>query len=119
MVEWLPFRSDNDAIILLPCPGVRFAPVQLEAGEFQCIEGYEQVLRPLETVATFPDAPVHEKVIENWSAEHAVLFSELAGGGVRALCQQPCFFSIYSRRKGRELARQRCGRGRIILWHLE
>jgi len=52
------FRSDNDAIVLLPIPGVRFVPVQLEAGEFQCIEGDEQVLRPLETVTTFSDAPV-------------------------------------------------------------
>src|SRR5438105_3611278 len=85
-VEWLSFRSDNDAVVFAPIPGVRFGPVQLEAGEFQCIEGDEQVLRPLETVATFPDAPVHEKVIENWRAEHVVLFSELADGGVSAIC---------------------------------
>src|SRR5438046_4876309 len=57
-VEWLPFRSDNDAIVLAPIPGVRFAPVQLEAGEFQCIESDEQVLRPLETVTAFSDVPM-------------------------------------------------------------
>ncbi len=118
-VEWLSFRSDNDAIVLAPIPGVRLAPVQIEAGEFQRIEGDEKVLRPLETVATFPDAPVHEEVIKNWCPEHAVLFPELAGGGVSALCQQPCFFSIHPRRKDCKLARQRFGRGRIVLWHLE
>ena len=118
-VEWVSFRSDNDAVVFAPIPGVCFAPVQLQAVEFQCIEGDEQVLRPLETVAAFPEAPVHEEVIENWRAEHVVLFSELADGGVSALCQQPCFFSIHPRRKGRELARQRFGRGRIIFWDLE
>src|SRR5205814_97053 len=117
-VEWLSFRSDNDAVVFAPIPGVRFAPVQLEAGEFQCIEGDEQVLRPMETVATSPDAPVHEKVIENWRAEHVVVFSELADGGVSALCQQPCFFAIHLRRKGRKLARQFFGCGGFILWHL-
>ena len=57
-VEWLSFRSDNDAIVLAPIPGVGFAPVQLEAGEFQCIEGDEQILRPLETVTAFSDVPM-------------------------------------------------------------
>ena len=118
-VERLSFRSDNDAIVLAPIPGVRFAPVQIEAGEFQCIKGDEQVLRPLETIATFLDAMVHKEIIKNWRAEHAVFFSELAGGGVSALCQQLCFFSIHLRRKGCKLARQCFGRGRIILWHLE
>src|SRR5436305_14847216 len=84
-VEWLSFRSDNDAVVFAPIPGVRFAPVQLEAGEFQCIEGDEQVVRPLETVAAFAEAPVHEEVIENLRAGQVVLFSELAGGGVNAL----------------------------------
>ena len=114
MVEWLPFRSDNDAIVLAPIPGVGFAPVQLEAGEFQCIEGDEQILCPLETVTAFSDTPVHEKVIENWRAEHAVLFSKLTGGGVSALCQQICFLPIHSWRKRRDLVRQRMRGDRII-----
>jgi len=114
-VEWLSFRSNHDAIVLAPIPGVRFAPVQLEAGELQCIEGDEQVLRPLETVATFPDAMINKKVIENWRTKHPVLSPELAYRGVSALCQQPCFFSIHSRRKGRKLVGQRFGPGRIIL----
>jgi len=85
-VEWLSFRSDNDAIVLAPIPGIRFAPMQLEAGEFQCIESDEQVLRPLETVTAFSDVPMDQEIIENWRAEHAILPSELTGGGVRALC---------------------------------
>src|SRR5205814_8470011 len=101
-VEWLSFRSDNDAVVFAPIPGVCFTPVQLEAGEFQCIEGDEQVLPPLETVATFPDAPVHEKDIENWRAEHLVLFSELADGGVSPPCQPPRFVPIHPRRKSRQ-----------------
>src|SRR6266849_5011895 len=105
-VEWLSFRSDNDAIVLLPIPGVRFAPVQIEAGEFQCIEGDEQVLRPLVAVAAFPEAVIDEEIIENWRAEHAVLFSKLAGGGVSALCQQHRFLPIHPRRKCRNLAGQ-------------
>ena len=118
-VEWLPFRSDNDAIVLAPIPGVRFAPVQLEAGEFQSVEGDEQVLRPLETVATFPDAMINKKIIENWRGEHAVLPPELAGGGVSTLCQQLCLLPIHSWRKGRKLVGQRFGLGRITLRHLE
>src|SRR6266513_787794 len=85
-VEWLSLSSDNNAIVLAPIPGVRFAPMQLEAGEFQCIEGDEQVLRPLETVPAFSDVPVDQEIIENWRAEHAILPPELAGGSVRALC---------------------------------
>src|SRR4030095_8457098 len=118
-VELLAFRSDNDAIVLSPCPGVCFAPAQFEARELQCIEGDEQILRPMETVTAFSDAPVNQEVIENWRAEHAVLLSELAGRGVRALCQQPRFLPIYPRRKCRKLARQCFGCGGIILWHLE
>src|SRR5947207_15160593 len=85
-VEWLSFRSDNDAIVLAPLPGIRFAPMQLEAGEFQCIASDEQVLRPLATVTAFSDVPMDQEIIENWPAEHAILPSALAGGGVRALC---------------------------------
>ena len=105
-IKWLSFRSDNDAIVLAPIPGVRFAPVQIEAGEFQSVEGDEQVLRPLVTVTAFPQAMIDKEVVKNWRAEHAVLLSELAGGGVRAFCQQPRFFAIHPRRKGRNLARQ-------------
>ncbi len=118
-IKWLSFRSDNDAIVLAPIPGVRFAPVQLEAGEFQSVEGDEQVLRPLETVATFPDAMINKKIIENWRGEHAVLPPELAGGGVSTLCQQLCLLPIHSWRKGRKLVGQRFGLGRITLRHLE
>ena len=96
-IKWLSFRSDNDAIVLAPIPGVRFAPVQLEAGEFQSVEGDEQVLRPLETVATFSDAMVNKEIIENWRAKHPVVSPEFADSGVSALCQQLCFYSIHRR----------------------
>src|SRR6266566_9752689 len=118
-VEWLSFHSDNDAIVLAPIPRVRFAPVQLEAGELQFVEGDEQILRPLVTVATFPEAVIDKEIIENWRAKHPVVSPELAYSGVSALCQQPCFFSIHRRRKGCKLARQRFGLGRIVLWYLE
>src|SRR3989442_5256654 len=72
-VEWLSFRSDNDAIVLASIPRVRFAPMQLEAGEFQCIQRDEQVLGPLETVTGFFDVPVDWEIIENRGAENAIL----------------------------------------------
>ena len=118
-IKWLSFRSDNDAIVLAPIPGVRFAPVQIEAGEFQSVEGDEQVLRPLETVATFSDAMVNKEIIENWRAKHSVLSPEFAYGGVSARCQQCCLLPIHSWRKRRELVGQRFGLSRITLWHLE
>src|SRR5438445_666721 len=105
-IKWLSFRSDNDAIVLAPIPGVRFAPVQIEAGEFQSVEGDEQVLRPLVTVTAFPQTMIDKKVVKNWRSEHAVLFSELAGGGVSTLCQQLCLLPIHSWRKRRKLARK-------------
>src|SRR5437867_11999083 len=95
-IKWVSFRSDNDAIVLAPRAGVIFAPVQLEADKFQCIEGDEQVLRPLETVATFSDAMINKKIIENWRTKHSVFSPEFAYGGVSTLCQQCCLLPIHS-----------------------
>src|SRR5438094_3213924 len=117
--EWLSFGSHDDAIVLAPRARIIFAPAQLEAGEFQCIEGDEQVLRPLVAVAAFSEAVIDEKIIENWRAKHPVFPPEFAYGGVRALCQQCCLLPIHSWRKCRELVGQRFGFGRILLWYLE
>jgi len=118
-VEWLSFRSDYDAIVLAPIPGVRFAPVQLEAGELQSVEGDEQVFRPLVTVTTFPEAMINKEIIENWRGKHPVFSPELAYSGVSALCHQFRLLPIHSWRKCRELVGQRFGFGRILLWYLE
>ena len=105
-IKWLSFRSDNDAIVLAPRARIIFAPVQLEAGEFQCIEGDEQVLRPLVAVTAFPQAMIDKKVVKNWRSKHSVFSPEFAYGGVSALCQQLCLLPIHSRRKRREFARK-------------
>src|SRR5438094_10239411 len=64
-VEWLSFRSDNDAIVIAPIPGIRLAPMPLEAGEFQSIETADQFLCPLEPVTAFSDVPIHQERTEN------------------------------------------------------
>src|SRR6266480_1675496 len=118
-LEWLSFGGDHDTIVLAPRARIIFAPVQLEAGEPQFIERDEQVLRPLVTVAAFPEAVIKKEIIENWRAKHPVLSPELAYSGISALCQQRCLIPIHPWRKGRELVGQRLGLGRIIFGHLE
>src|SRR6266542_628556 len=118
-LEWLSFGGGDDAIVLAPRARIIFAPVQLQAGELQFIERDEQVLRPLVTVAAFPDAMINKKIIENWRAKHPVLSPEFAYSGVSALRHQLCLIPIHSWRKGRKLVGQRFGLGRIVLWYLE
>src|SRR6266566_3015828 len=108
-LEWLSFGGDHDTIVLKPCARIIFSPVQLEAGELQSIESNKQVLRPLVTVAAFPEAVVDKEIIKNWRAKHSVLSPEFGYSGVCALCQQLCLLPIHSWRKGRKLARQSFG----------
>src|SRR6266550_9224772 len=118
-LEWLSFGGDHDTIVLAPRARIIFAPVQLEAGEPQFIERDEQVLRPLVTVAAFPEAVIKKEIIENWRAKHPVFSPEFADSGVSALCQQFGLVPIHSWRKCSEFVGQFFGLGIITLWHLE
>src|SRR5439155_25756789 len=118
-LERLAFGSYDDAIVLAPSARIIFAPVQVEAGELQFIEGDEQVLRPLVAVTAFPEAVIDKEVVKNWRSKHSVFSPELAYSGVSALPEQLCLLPIHSWRKRRQLIGQRLGLGRIILWHLE
>src|SRR6266576_4303350 len=118
-LEWLSLGGDHDTIVLAPRARIIFAPVQLQAGELQFIERDEQVLRPLVTVAAFPEAVIDKEIIKNWRAKHPVVSPEFADIGVSAVCEQLGLVTIHSWRKCRELVGQRFSRGRIVLWHLE
>lgn len=96
LVKRLAFRSHHHTIVLAPRTGVRFSPVKFESLEFERIELNKQVLRPLPTITALPQAVIHEKIVEDRRAEHAVLTSEPTDGGIGALCQQRRFLPVYS-----------------------
>src|SRR5437773_12458586 len=116
--EWLSFGSHDDAIVLAPRARIIFAPVQLEAGELQFIEGDEQVFRPLVAIATFSDAMIDKEVVKNCRANHSVFSTEFAYGGVSALCQKCCLLQINFWRKWCEVVCKRFGICSIIMWFL-
>ena len=90
----LAFRCDHQTVIFAPCAGVRFTPVKFECFEFQCIERKKQVFRPLVAVAAFPEAVIHEEIIEDRRAKHVILAPEPASSGVGALRYGLRFFWI-------------------------
>src|SRR5437762_1185977 len=118
-LERLAFGGDHDTIVLTPGARIIFAPVQVEAGELQFIEGYEQVLRPLVTVATFPEAVVDKEIIKNWRSKHSVFSPQFADSRVSTFCQERCLLPLYSWRKSREFVGKFFDLGRITLLHLE
>src|SRR6266550_5356691 len=95
-LEWLSFGGDHDAIVLAPRARIIFAPVQLQAGELQFIERDEQVLRPLVTVAAFPEAVIDKEIIKNWRAKHPVVSPKFADSGVSAIRDQPRLLPLHS-----------------------
>src|SRR5437870_9279546 len=94
-IKRLAFRGDHQTIVLTPCARVRFTPVKFKSLEFECIERHKQVLRPLVTVAAFPEAVIDEKIIKDRRAKHAVLLPEPINSGVGALCQKRRFITIH------------------------
>ena len=98
-IERLSFRRDDDAVVLAVCAGVRFAPVKLKSFEFQRVQRNEQVRRPLVTVPAFPEAVIHEEIVEDRRAKHVILPPEPADGGIRAVCQEGRFVLIHTGRK--------------------
>src|SRR5439155_18864437 len=101
-LERLAFGSYDDAIVLAPSARIIFAPVQVEAGELQFIEGDEQVLRPLVAVTAFPEGVIDKEVVKNWRAKHSDFSAELAYSGVSALRQSLCLLTIHPWRESRE-----------------
>ena len=118
-LEWLAFGSHNDAIVLAPRARIVFTPMELKAGELQFIKSDKQVLRPLITVAAFPDAMINEEIIENRRPEHPVFSPQLAHSGVGTLCRQSCLFPFHPRRKGPEFVGELLSLRRITLWDFE
>ena len=94
-LERLSFGSNDKTIVLAPVAWVRFAPVQLKAGESQCVKGDEQVFRPLVAITPFPKTMINEKIVKNRRAEHAVLPPQLAHSRISTICQQLCFVPIH------------------------
>ena len=96
VIKRLPFCRRHQTIVLSVRAGVRFAPVKLKSFEFQRIQGNEQVRRPLVTVAAFPEAVIHEEIVEDRRAKHVILPPEPADGGIGAVCQERRFVLIHS-----------------------
>src|SRR5438128_12160678 len=105
-IKRLAFRGDHQTIVLTPCARVRFTPVKFKSLEFECIERYKQVLRPLITVAAFPKAVIDEKIIKDRGAKHLILPPELTHRGVGTVRQEGRVLSIHSGCKCRELLGQ-------------
>src|SRR5207248_653577 len=98
-LEWLPFSSDHDTIVLAPCARIMFAPVKFQTVQFQCLQRDEQILRPLVTVAAFLEPMVNKKIIEDRRAKHSVLSPQLADSCVSTICEELCLSAVHSRRK--------------------
>ena len=96
VIKRLAFCRRHQTIVLSVRAGVRFAPVKLKSFEFQRIQGNEQVRRPLVTVSAFPDAVIHEEIVEDRRAKHVILPPEPADSSIRAVCQERGFVLIHS-----------------------
>jgi hypothetical protein len=53
------------------CP-VCVGPVKFKRFEFQLVQRNEQVLGPLKAITAFPPAVIHQEIIENRRAKHAI-----------------------------------------------
>ena len=69
----LSFRSNDQAIILLPCVPVGVRPVKFKGLEVQLVQRKKQILGPVIAIAAFPPAVIDEEIVEDWGAKHVVL----------------------------------------------
>ena len=69
----LPFRGNDQAIVLAPRVPVCVAPVKFKGLEFQLVQRKKQVLAPLIAIAAFSPAMIDEEIVKDRGAEHPVL----------------------------------------------